>query len=239
MTRARYIAASNSLQELSRISKPDLWDEPGIMNPTFTEEQDEYNAHLDTLRTLSCSLQCKDVFVDKGEYEEGKEYEVKPVEASIYSAPGSKVKALFANGEICHGSDFDKEKATIFLKPGIVYELDCADIGSWHTDFYLKEFPKIAFNSVHFVYANPIAFPISVKSADNWLTTKPTFTEECILVTASKIRDKWDYQFWLIEKLDNITNDGWYWGILCPDGEEWGPLEDLEAERYLVIPKLK
>lgn len=72
----------------------------------------------------------------------------------------------------------------------------------------------------------------------NWQYTKPEFTEECILITASKVRGKWHYNFWLIEKLDDME-ENWYWGILCPDGEEWGDLADLEAEKYLVIPMLK
>lgn len=72
----------------------------------------------------------------------------------------------------------------------------------------------------------------------NWQYLKPDFIEECILITASKIKDEWHYNFFMIEKLDDMNNN-WYWGILDTYGEEWGDLADLEAEKYLVIPKLE
>lgn len=31
-----------------------------------------------------------------------------------------------------------------------IYTLDCEDVHSWHTKYYLKEFPDKAFNSVSF-----------------------------------------------------------------------------------------
>ena len=80
-----------------------------------------------------------------------------------------------------------------------------------------------------------------------WTATKPDFTEECVLITAQyygkKHRDyenrQYEYTLWEIKKLDGELEDGsygWYWGLLCSDGEEWGPLEDLAADLYMTMP---
>jgi len=72
----------------------------------------------------------------------------------------------------------------------------------------------------------------------------PEFNEECTFVTASFYNRNdedlnWDYTVWQIKKLDGEDEDGnpaWYWGLLTGDGEEWGPLEDLSADLYLILP---
>ena len=71
----------------------------------------------------------------------------------------------------------------------------------------------------------------------NWTKEKPEFKDECLLMTATKIRDKWEYNLWLIEK--QVTDEGWYWGWLTSDGEEYGDIADLKADLYATIPKLK
>ena len=57
-----------------------------------------------------------------------------------------KVKYAYPN----NGYDSDKEQCNKLLDPNKVYTVVTADEGSWHTDYYLKEFPNEAFNSVMF-----------------------------------------------------------------------------------------
>lgn len=44
----------------------------------------------------------------------------------------------------------DQEFAKQYLSEGMIYTVDFTDVGSWHTDVYLKEFPGKPFNSVLF-----------------------------------------------------------------------------------------
>ena len=64
----------------------------------------------------------------------------------IYSEPGSKVK--FAHPD--NGYQYHKDIAAKHLKVGEVYTIKITDVGSCHTDVYLKEVPGVAFNSVMF-----------------------------------------------------------------------------------------
>lgn len=77
---------------------------------------------------------------------------------------------------------------------------------------------------------------------NNWTEDKPEFTEECVLLTAVKTSGGWDYSSWLIMAVtgyDDNNNPAWYYALCEMDGEEFGPLEDLSADKYLVIPLLK
>jgi hypothetical protein len=69
-----------------------------------------------------------------------------------------------------------------------------------------------------------------------WVTQKPEFTEECLLITATKYRDEWEYTAYQIKKV--YDDEKWYMGWLTGDGEEYGDLEDLESDKYLVMPLL-
>ncbi len=71
----------------------------------------------------------------------------------------------------------------------------------------------------------------------NWTKRKPKFTKECLLIVASKFAKQWEYQIFKILKTGN--EDGWYWGWFTGDGEEYGDIADLKAEKYLVLPLLK
>jgi hypothetical protein len=79
-----------------------------------------------------------------------------------------------------------------------------------------------------------------------WLREKPKFNKECSFVTATKyVRNgedvDYEYSFWMIKKLDGEDENGapgWYWGLLCGDGEEWGDLEDLTADYYYILPTI-
>lgn len=120
----------------------------------------EYNAHIATLRTLPCDESAKGMFVDGKSYEEGKDYRVVFEGVEIIAKAGTKVRVLFKDGKPEHGMEVHKEQVMRYLNAETVYELADTDIGDWHTDFYLKEFPSVAFNSVHFVYPDPVAVPI-------------------------------------------------------------------------------
>lgn len=65
-----------------------------------------------------------------------------------------------------------------------------------------------------------------------WVKDKPVNDKEFVMVTASLIKDRWDYQAW---ELVEIPGEGYY-GLCQFDGEEWGPYEDLKADLYLVLP---
>lgn len=65
---------------------------------------------------------------------------------------------------------------------------------------------------------------------DNWVKIKPDADRNFILITASFIKDYWDYKLWEIK-----YHDG-YFKLLCDDGEEWGPYEDLKADLYFTLP---
>lgn len=72
---------------------------------------------------------------------------------------------------------------------------------------------------------------------EQWVSEKPVFTHDCILLTATNIR-QWSLSSWLI-----IWQEG-YWKWCEMDGEEYGDIEDLQADLYKVIalppaPKVK
>lgn len=68
-----------------------------------------------------------------------------------------------------------------------------------------------------------------------WTTIKPEFKEGCLLVTANLIRKEWEYEAWIVKMINN--GEGNYMALLQGDGEEWGPLEDLKADKYLILPE--
>lgn len=70
-----------------------------------------------------------------------------------------------------------------------------------------------------------------------WTKEKPVPTEECILLTASKWQESYEYEAFRIAKID--FEDKWYWGLVDKYGDEWGAYEDLEADLYAVIEPLK
>jgi hypothetical protein len=70
---------------------------------------------------------------------------------NIYSPEGTKVIALFDNdGNLMNGHDSEKEAASQHLEPNKVYTVDKTEVHSWYTKVYLKDFPNVSFNSVHF-----------------------------------------------------------------------------------------
>lgn len=115
----------------------------------------------------SFPVEGKHEWKDGRELEEGKDYELRAVSVDIYAKPGTKMVGHFnREGRIMNGHDYQKLHAEKYIRPGVVYHLQSADVGNWATDFYLKEFPLVAFNSVHFVYPEPVAFPLAVQGED-------------------------------------------------------------------------
>ncbi len=70
-----------------------------------------------------------------------------------------------------------------------------------------------------------------------WTTKKPQFKEECLMIVASKILNKWEYFLFQVLKVD--FEDGWYWGLFYGSEEAYGDIADLKADKYLVMPLLK
>lgn len=62
-----------------------------------------------------------------------------------------------------------------------------------------------------------------------WLTDKPIFKDDCVLITASLYHCHWEYNTWIIEHRNG------YWNWLTRDGEEYGDIEDLKADRYCIL----
>ncbi len=64
----------------------------------------------------------------------------------IYEQPGRKI--VFAHPQA--GNRADQEIAKKYLKVGETYTVEKTVIGTWATSVYLKEVPKIGFNSMMF-----------------------------------------------------------------------------------------
>lgn len=70
---------------------------------------------------------------------------------NIYAEEGSEV--FVTQETINNGYESDSQKAKKYLEIGRVYTVDYTEVGDWHTDVYLKQFPGINFNSVNFLDA--------------------------------------------------------------------------------------
>lgn len=69
-----------------------------------------------------------------------------------------------------------------------------------------------------------------------WTKEKPVPTEECLLMVAQRYKDHVGYDLFVIQKID--TGEGWYLGLCCPDGVEWGDFDDLGCDLYMTMPLL-
>lgn len=72
---------------------------------------------------------------------------------------------------------------------------------------------------------------------NEWVTQKPEFKEECLVIIASYSKYGWEYATFQIKNVDG--EDGQYLGLLTGDGDEWGDIEDMAADKYFVMPLLK
>lgn len=64
----------------------------------------------------------------------------------IFALSGHKVKCTNLSG----GHDHHQEIAKQYLEVDKIYTVCHTDVGDWHTDVELKEFPNVEFNSVFF-----------------------------------------------------------------------------------------
>ena len=69
-----------------------------------------------------------------------------------------------------------------------------------------------------------------------WVSEKPKFDKEFVLFTANNFRGNWEYSAWQVKQVE--SEDGWYYGLLTGDGEEWGDSDDLKADLYLSMQPL-
>lgn len=76
---------------------------------------------------------------------------------------------------------------------------------------------------------------MSKKLTGKWTPNKPNFKEECIFATANNYKGNWDYNIWEIKEVKGP--DGWYLALLTGDGVEWGDIEDLTADLYMILAK--
>lgn len=66
-----------------------------------------------------------------------------------------------------------------------------------------------------------------------WLDQKPEFTQNCICISAIKLKDQWFYNSYM------IWDYGQGYMAWCDiDGEEYGYLEDFSADKYFTTPIL-
>jgi len=73
-----------------------------------------------------------------------------------------------------------------------------------------------------------------------WVTEKPDFKENCIIITASFYADQWSYSMFTTDLVDGVNDkdeSAFYVGLFS-DGDEWGDIADLSADKYLVLPAL-
>lgn len=75
------------------------------------------------------------------------------------------------------------------------------------------------------VKANPLQTDVMPEIAE-WVKEKPK--KPCLMV-ARTFYDRYNYELFELNYLDG------YLAVICDDGEEWGDLEDLEADEYYVI----
>lgn len=80
--KARYDLPTNTLEQLPSMEKPDIqefvnpiWCPTGYC-PAYHKEITEYNAHIASLQRIPCDPSCREIWADKGEYEEGKDFEI-------------------------------------------------------------------------------------------------------------------------------------------------------------------
>lgn len=72
---SRYNKTENTITELPGMEKP----EPPKRIDMYYDAMQKYNAHIASLRTIPCDPSCRELWTDKGEYEEGRHFEARYV----------------------------------------------------------------------------------------------------------------------------------------------------------------
>ena len=78
---------------------------------------------------------------------------------------------------------------------------------------------------------------------EEWIKEKPYFKDECVFMTATTYSRNnenidWDYSVWQTKWIEGVNDNdepAMYLGLLNGEGEEWGALEDLQADLYKII----
>ena len=70
-----------------------------------------------------------------------------------------------------------------------------------------------------------------------WTKRKPKFNQKCLVICATQTHNGWDYTLFIVDKMQTV--EGWYWGWLTSDWEEYGDLEDMKADKYYLMPLLR
>ena len=68
------------------------------------------------------------------------------------------------------------------------------------------------------------------RKESEWISEKPEFTEDCWVITGGKA----GCEIWEIKKVE--SDEGWYMAWLDSYGDEYGDLNDMESELYLILP---
>lgn len=79
---------------------------------------------------------------------------------------------------------------------------------------------------------------IAVEFGNEWLTEKPKFTKDCILLTMTNLFNTVMYAAYMIRWID-LKEDGGYWGWCQMDGEEIDCIDVLAADKYKLITLYK
>lgn len=69
----------------------------------------------------------------------------------IFAINGHKIRCKTLSG----GYQFHEDIANTYLTLNNIYTVDHTEVGSWHTDVFLLEFPNVAFNSIFFEDVEP------------------------------------------------------------------------------------
>jgi N-acyl-L-homoserine lactone synthetase len=72
---------------------------------------------------------------------------------------------------------------------------------------------------------------------NTWLSKKPKFNKECLVIAAHKFRDEWEYQIYQVKKAE--FGDKLYWALLSGDGEENDSIDDFVSQKYYLMELLK
>ncbi len=67
---------------------------------------------------------------------------------NIYAKEGDKITVT--EETIKNGSNTDKRRAAKFLEIGKTYTIDCIVVMAWSSRVFIKELPKLPFNTVIF-----------------------------------------------------------------------------------------
>ena len=72
---------------------------------------------------------------------------------NIYAKKRGKI--IVTEETIKNGSDTDRRRAEKYLTVGKIYTVDCIVVMAWSSKVFIKELPKLPFNTVLFKHQEP------------------------------------------------------------------------------------